>query len=184
MSVQRRYTSADLEAMPYVEGLRYEIIDGVLYVTSAPSFRHQRASNQLSTALTNWSNDTGLGETFPTPGVIFSDDDNVIPDIVWISDDRLRTGSDSAGHLTVAPELVVEVLSPGSENEQRDREIKLGLYSRQRVQEYWLVDWRQRTVEVYRHDGRTLQRVATLSGDVALTSPLLPGFSCPLRRLW
>jgi Uma2 family endonuclease len=79
---------------------------------------------------------------------------------------------------------VVEVLSPGSENEQRDREIKLGLYSRQRVQEYWLVDWRQRTVEVYRHNGRTLQLVATLSGDDALTSPLLPGFSCPLLRLW
>ena len=184
MSVQRRYTSADLEAMPYNEWHRYEIIDGVLYVTSAPSLRHQRAAKRITSALDNWDEETGLGETMPTPGVIFSDDNNVIPDLVWISNERLRTGSDSAGHLTRAPELVVEILSPGSDNVQRDRETKRALYSRQKVQEYWLVDWRLRIVEVYRHDGRALELVATLSGDDALTSPLLPGFSCPLRRLW
>jgi hypothetical protein len=37
---------------------------------------------------------------------------------------------------------------------------------------------------VFRHDGHTLELVATLAGDDALTSPLLPGFSCPLARLW
>src|SRR3954469_418565 len=103
MSVQRRYTSADLEAMPYVEGLRYEIIDGELHVTSAPSWEHQRAGKRITTALDNWDAEAGLGETMPTPGVIFTDDNNVIPDVVWISNDRLRTGRDSAGHLTLAP---------------------------------------------------------------------------------
>jgi Uma2 family endonuclease len=61
---------------------------------------------------------------------------------------------------------------------------KFGLYSRQGVQEYWLVDPALRIVEVFRHDGRTLELVASLSGDDALTSPLLPGFVCPLSHLW
>jgi Uma2 family endonuclease len=91
---------------------------------------------------------------------------------------------DAGGHLTVAPELVVEVLSPGSSNELRDRDVKLSLYSRIGVDEYWIVDWRARVVEVYRRLGAELQRVATLTGDATLTSPLLPGFSCPISSLW
>jgi Uma2 family endonuclease len=184
MSVQRRYTSADLEALPYVEGLRYEIIDGELHVSSAPSWDHNRAARRLSTALDNWGDETGLGECMPVPGVNFTNDNNVIPDLVWVSRATLETGLDAAGHLVVAPEIAVEVLSPGTDNERRDRALKLSLYSRQRVREYWLIDPSLRIVEVFRHDGRTLELVATLAGDDALASPLLPGFSCPLARLW
>jgi Uma2 family endonuclease len=184
MSVQRRYTSADLEAMPYVEGLRYEIIDGELHVSSAPSWNHNRAAKRLCTALDNWGDETGLGEAMPVPGVIFTDDNNVIPDLVWVSHAGLERGLDGAGHLTVAPDIVVEVLSPGADNQRRDRALKLSLYSRQHVREYWLIDPSQRLVEVFHHDGRTLELVATLSGDDALTSPLLPGFVFPIARLW
>ena len=60
-----------------------------------------------------------MGETVPTPSVIFSDADNVIPDVVWISKERLATSLDEAGHLTVDPELIVEVLSSGADNERR-----------------------------------------------------------------
>jgi Uma2 family endonuclease len=184
MSVQRRYTSADLESMPHVEGLRYEIIDGELHVTTAPSWDHNRAANQIWRAFEDWNDGTGLGQSGTTPGVIFAEDNNVIPDVVWVSRARLDAGLDRAGHLTVVPEIVVEVLSPGSDNERRDRVLKLNLYARQGDNEYWLVDPALRIVEVFRHDGRALELVATLSGDDALTSPLLPGFSGPLRRLW
>ena len=184
MSVQRRYTSADLEHLPHVEGTRYEIIDGELHVSKQPSWHHQRAGSRVCTALTNWNDETGLGEANEAPGLIFSPDNDVAPDIVWISKARLAGGLDRAGHLRVAPELVVEVLSPGSRNERRDRDLKLALYSRQGVQEYWIVDWRSRSVQVFRQEGLGLRLVATLMDDDALTSPLLPGFSCPLRRLW
>jgi Uma2 family endonuclease len=184
MSVQRRFTSHDLDRLPHVEGTRYEIIDGVLHVSSQPSWRHQRAANRICTALTIWSDDTGLGEPSAAPGVIFAEDDDVAPDIVWISKRRLDGGLDSAGHLRVAPELVVEVLSPGSANERRDRVTKLDLYSRQGVREYWIVDCRLRTVEVFRRAGAVLERVATLADDDVLTSPLLPGFALPVRSIW
>jgi Uma2 family endonuclease len=184
MSVQRRYTSADLELLPHVEGTRYEIIDGELHVSSQPSWNHQRAGSQIWRAFEDWNDESGLGQATEAPGVIFAEDNNVAPDVVWISRARLNGALDSAGHLTVAPEIIVEVLSPGSANVRRDRDLKLGLYSRQRVQEYWLVDCRLRIVEVFRHNGRALEPVARLTEDAVLTTPLLPGFSCPLERLW
>jgi Uma2 family endonuclease len=184
MSVQRRYTSADLELLPHVEGTRYEIIDGELHVSSQPSWNHQRAGSQVWRALENWNDETGLGQASEAPGLIFAEDQDVAPDIVWISKGRLEGALDNAGHLRVAPELIVEVLSPGSTNERRDRVLKLALYSRQGVQEYWIVDCRVRSVQVFRREGAALEPVATLMDGDALTSPMLPGFSCPLRRLW
>ena len=184
MTTGFRFTTKDLDAMPEIEGVRYEIIDGELYVSTAPSRDHQRASAVLTTRLETWSESSRLGEVLPTPGLVFPGDQNVIPDLIWISDARLAGGVDSAGHYTVAPELVVEILSPGTANMSRDREIKLSLYTRIGVDEYWIVDWQARLVEVYRRLGSRLEPIATLTGEDALTSPLLPGFSCPISRLW
>jgi len=76
------------------------------------------------------------------------------------------------------------VLSPGSANERRDREAKLALYSRRGVDEYWIVDWRQHVVEVFRRGDQALMRVATLGDDDSITSPLLPGFDLSVFELW
>jgi Uma2 family endonuclease len=184
MTTAFRFTTKDLEAMPEIEGVRYEIIDGELFVATAPHWDHQEAADELASALRTWNKVSNLGAAVTTPGLIFAQDQNVIPDIVWISHERRARGLDSAGHLTIAPELVVEVLSEGRSNEFRDRAIKLNLYSRQGVDEYWIVDWRIRLVEVYRRLAGQLQRVETLIGDDILTSPRLPGFACVVSSLW
>lgn len=69
-------------------------------------------------------------------------------------------------------------------NERRDREAKLKLYSIQGVQEYWIANWRLKTVEVYRRENAQLKLVATLIGNDELTSPLLPGFSCGIEQFF
>jgi Uma2 family endonuclease len=184
MTTTRRYTSADLESLPDVEGVRYEIIGGELHVSTAPGRYHQYASDQARMALQLWNDRTGRGMAVSGPGLIFADDDEVVPDVVWISRERLATGLDHSGHLRVAPELVVEVLSPGSANVRRDREKKLDLYSRRGVDEYWIVDGQGRAVQVYRREQADLRLVATLGGDDALTTPLLPSFACPVGSLW
>lgn len=184
MSISHRYTSADLELIPAVEGKRYEIIDGDLYVSHAPSYEHQDTSGAIYEELQVWSRASGLGRAVMAPGVIFAEDDDVIPDVMWMSWDRLRTGRDTAGHFVVAPELVVEVLSPGSGNERRDRQVKLKLYSRQGVHEYWIVDWQRREIKVYRRSEQALTLVATLVDGDVLETPLLPGFSVPIARFW
>ena len=178
-----RWTTADLELLPDSSN-RYEIIDGNLHVTRAPHWNHQKAIAKTNLVLGGWSESTGLGETVSTPGIIFTDADNVIPDLVWIRKARLGAALDESGHLTVAPELIVEVLSPGTDNERRDREIKLKLYASRGVQDYWILDWRLQQVEVYRRQEGSLQLVTTLFSGDTLTSPLLPGFSCDVGRLF
>jgi Uma2 family endonuclease len=178
-----RFTSADLELMPD-DGKRYEVIDGELYVSKQPSWSHQMVCTILAAELHAWSRETGAGRVNGAPGLIFAEDDDVAPDLVWLSTARLAAAVGPDGKLHAAPELVVEVLSPGPSNERRDRDAKLKLYSRRGVVEYWIVDWQARQLELYRRHELRLHLVATLREADALASPLLPGFDLPLERLF
>jgi Uma2 family endonuclease len=183
MSTTTRWTSADLEKMPD-DGNRYEIIDGELYMSKQPHFYHQDVCTELAGALWNWNKAAGLGRVVSAPGVIFAEDDDVAPDLVWISNDRLGASLRGDGKLHDAPEIVIEVLSPGSVNERRDREAKLKLSSRRGVNEYWIVSWQARVVDVYRRDQAGLKHIGTLAEMDNLQSPLLPTFSCPVSALF
>jgi Uma2 family endonuclease len=180
-----QWATRDLDVMPDDGGWkRYEIIDGDLHSTCAPHIRHQGVATRINTRLEVWSEATGLGRSFQTPGLVFTPTDAVIPDVVWASNQCLATGIDDQGHFTVAPELVVEVLSAGKENHQRDCELKLKLYSLYGVQEYWIGDWQAQTIAVYRHGDGRLQLVGTFSQSDRLTSPLLPGFSLEVASVF
>jgi Uma2 family endonuclease len=183
MSTEVRWTSADLEQFPD-NGLRYEIIDGELYVAKQPNWYHQYASGRIFRHLDEWSEQSGLGMANQAPGLIFAEDDDVAPDLVWISHERLVTALHADGKLHSAPELVVEILSPGKRNRERDQQAKLDLYSRRGVQEYWIVDYEQRQVEIYRRDEAALKLRVTLFAPDELRSPLLPGFACSVSKLF
>jgi len=183
MAVAERFTSADLALMPD-DNKRYEIIEGELYASKSPGYEHQYTCGRFIQLLSTWNDEANLGVVLPTPGVVFAEDDDVVPDVVWISRARLNQVVDEAGHLRAAPELVIEVLSPGKANEERDRQIKLKLYSRRGVHEYWIVSWTGRFVEVYRRDNAQLHLTATLYANDVLESPLLPEFSCSVAQLF
>jgi Uma2 family endonuclease len=177
------WTTADLALFPE-DGNRYEIIDGELFVTRAPNWKHQKAATRMSTALDNWSETTQLGEVVQTPGVLFSESNDVIPDVAWASNVRLAESLDEAGHLTAAPELIVECLSYGGDNERRDRQLKLKLYSARGVLVYWIVDWQRERVEVYQRQEARLVLLETLQVGDILTCLLLPGFNLEIARLF
>lgn len=139
-AVSVRWSVRDLEVLPQNEWTTYEIIDGELFATRSPHRRHQQTGLEIGSALNIWSKQSGLGEAIFAPGIVLSDADNVIPDVVWISKAKIAAVEDEAGHLTGMPELVVEVLSPGAENVRRDKQAKLKLYSVQGAHEYWIVD--------------------------------------------
>jgi len=80
--------------------------------------------------------------------------------------------------------LAIEVLSPGVTNTRRDREIKLKLYSRRGILEYWIVNWQERYIEVYRREQAVLKLHSTLYESDVLQSPHLPGFSCPVSEIF
>ncbi len=171
-----RWTSKDLERLPD-KNVTYEIVDGALFVAKPPHWHHQMTCLQIAAHLQAWSRQTGHGSAVIAPGVIFDDENDVAPDVVWVSQERLEALLGDDGHLHGAPDLVVEVLSPGSTNERRDRVAKLKLYSLRGVQEYWIADWRLKTIEVYRRRGSALRLVGVFQADDEFSTPLLPGLS-------
>jgi len=183
MVTARTWTVEDLKTLPD-DGNRYEIIDGELHVSTAPGIEHQLVYGNLYGELRTWSRQTGRGFAILTPGVIFTRDNAVIPDLVWLSHERYAAARGDDHRLHRAPELVVEALSPGSANSRRDREAKLRLYSQHGVEEYWIVDWTTRTMEVYRRSDDALARAMTLTEHDLLETPLLPGFSLPLHVIF
>jgi Uma2 family endonuclease len=134
--------------------------------------------------LDTWSIATKLGETALGAGVIFGNKDDVIPDVVWVSKEKYEALIDEAGHLVGAPDIAIEILSAGTENERRDREVKLKLYSSQGVLEYWIADWREKKLQIYRRENGVLKLAMTLFVTDMLTSPLLPEFACPLSQIF
>lgn len=175
------WTIDDLAQLPD-KGCRYEIIQGELFVSRSPHFRHQNAADNICTALKSWSRETGLGYAFSGVGVVFDRDEAVIPDVVWVRRESMDTIMDEAGHLTAAPDIAIEVISPGDEG--RDQKTKLELYSRRGVQEYWILDRIVQEIEVFRRGGDGLEKVVVVTGDEILTSPMLPGFECVGRSIF
>lgn len=139
------WTISDLAGLPDNDN-RYEIIDGELFVTRAPHLDHQDTAGLIYAELLHWSLQSGFGKPFMAPGIIFSESNAVIPDVIWISHERQSQLIDSSGHLTGAPELIVEVSSNTEADKKRDCETKLKLYSVQGVSEYWIGD-RKATID-------------------------------------
>jgi len=166
------------------DGLRHELIDGEHAVTPSPDERHQRVSMDLAVALANHLTSTGAGRVYHAPfDVVLSNHDVVEPDLLVVLSDQL----DIIGSQNVrgAPAIVVEILSPGGRH--RDEVVKRDLYARAGVREYWIVDPGRDAIIVCRQGTpgtfETGGDLSAAAGDT-LMSPLLPGFSVPLARLF
>ena len=166
------------------DGKRHELIDGEHYVTPSPNTKHQRVSGNLHFLIRSWLEEHPLGQVFYAPfDVVFTKFDVVEPDLLYISNARMPEIV-TALHVTGAPEIVVEIGSPGTR--KRDETIKRRLYERSGVSEYWAIDPELDLVRVYRLEERTFNRPTELSreaGDV-LTTTHLPGLEIPLARLF
>ena len=166
------------------DGLRHELLDGEHYVTPSPSLKHQKVLLNLTLLIGNWLAANPVGQILFAPfDVVLSLFDVVVPDLVYISNQRARKILDPA-KAQGAPELVVEIVSPGTR--QRDETTKRRLYERFGVTEYWVVDPELDVVRVYRRGVGGFTRpieISTEEEDV-LTTPLLPGLRLPLRDIF
>lgn len=183
MVTRVRWTASDLALMPH-DDKRYEIVDGELLVTRAPHFRHQDVCGEIYYYLKVWTKEKQTGKALLGSGVLFTESDNVIPDVAWVSKERFSQIVDESGHITAAPDLAVEVISEGADNQRRDRNLKLKLYSTQGVREYWIADWRLKKIEIYRREAAQLTLQETLYEGDTITSPLLPEFSCDVNLIF
>lgn len=174
-----RFSYQDLAQLPN-DGKRYELADGELIVSPAPTYDHQRIVWQFSRLLMR-AEDAGYGQGVVSPiDVVFGRYATTQPDLLFIGRERLPIIVN--GRVQGAPDLIIEILSPGT----RDHDLgwKKTLYARAGVQHHWVVDPLDQTVRPLVLGASGYADVAPLGGDASLSCALFPGISGAVARLF
>jgi len=147
-----------------------ELVYGYVHEPAMPTFGHEAILLRLAELLRGHVREHNLGEVCRADVVLDRDLALVVqPDLFFISTERLGIVSD---RVWGAPDLVIEILSPGTEH--RDRTLKLAWYRRYGVKEYWIVVPRDRRVEIV--DGST-EATQSFTGDDTIRSSVLPNLA-------
>ena len=174
-----KFIHLDLLVMPD-DGKRRELVGGDLFVTPSPLSGHQRVVSRLASALSAYLRNHPIGVLLTAPyDLVFDDYDVLKPDLLFVLNERRSIIRDRA---CGPPDLVVEVLSPASV--QQDRGPKLQAYARFGVPEYWMADPEQKAIEVCRVAPEGYQLARVFPQHETVTSPLLPGFSLRVRSIF
>ena len=182
---RRAWTYGDLVALAD-DQLRHELIDGVHVVSPSPSTAHQEISLNLVRVLLRYLDRHDLGRLLYAPfDVKLSLVTVLVPDLVYFTAERFARVVNEK-HATAAPDLVVEILSPGTR--RRDKGRKRAVYDREGVREYWIVDPETRSITTLRRPdadcGLTDVSTLALADAATLDSPLFPGLKIPLRDVF
>ncbi|HYO16098.1 MAG TPA: Uma2 family endonuclease [Thermoanaerobaculia bacterium] len=180
---QGEWTYGDYLLLPD-DGQRYEVIGGVLYVTPAPRYKHQRSAGKFYLFLGSFVTRNGLGEVLFAPFDIklpAGITNPVEPDIIFFRSGNLPGQEDRL--FEGIPDLIAEVLSPRIR--YRDATVKLQAYQKAGVPEYWMLDPDARIVVVYRlgGDGRYVELCRGGMGDV-VWSAVVQGFRVDVADLF
>jgi Uma2 family endonuclease len=165
---------------------RYDIIDGVRIFMTNPTIRHQGIQGNVYVGLRAWRLARGSGREILAPCDVLirrSPFRTRQPDILFISQERLGGRRlDDPSPLTPAPELVIEILSPGDVG--RALEEKLADYATVGVDECWLVNSTSQTVEVLRLTPQGTETVATYGPGQTVQSITFPDLTMPVADVF
>ena len=176
-----RLTYQDYVNLPESDDKRYELIDGELYLAPSPTTVHQSISGALFAAIRHYVVSNDVGRVYAAPlDVVLSNEDVLQPDILYISSRRENIITEI--NIQGAPDLVVEILSPGTAD--RDRTVKRARYFVHGVQEYWIVDPQAKTIEVLTAGQDDFETVQVYAEDTSLASPVLEGFGVDVGTIF
>ncbi len=175
------FTNKDVERFATDEFCRYELIGGEIIVSTAPRYIHQLLATRIVLEFGVYLKKNPIGDVLTTPGLIFSEFDGVIPDLIFITHERREEILDEKdGKFHGAPELVIEILSPGRVNARRDLQVKRELYEMFGVLEYWVVKPQSKEIEVF-----PLGKESEIYGEnKTLKTRLLPRFKLSVKDLF
>jgi Uma2 family endonuclease len=178
-SAGARLTPRQYDRAEFEEGWRYELINGVLVVSPIPCEQESDPNEDLGHLLRGYQEThpegKSLDKTLPERIVETGDNRRRADRVVWCGLGRLP-------HKGEVPAIVVEFVSPGKRDRQRDYEEKRDEYLAAGVQEYWIIDRFERIMTVYAKQGKRVRKRVTKEKQV-YTTALLPGFELPLARL-
>lgn len=161
----------------------YELINGELVKKQSPTLQHQRISANIQFALRLYANQTNAGEALYAPLDVVLDDGNAYhPDVFFVKKERSFILENIEEVVMGAPDLVVEILSKSTGI--YDRGVKKDIYEKYGVREYWLVDPRTSTIELYSYTEQRYKLVALLEANETLKSIALEGFEMDLGEVF
>ena len=174
-------TYEDYLTFPDSDGIKKEIIEGELFMSPAPSIKHQTTLGELFILITNFVKHNKLGRVFLAPcDVILSNINIMQPDILFISKNNYQILTDLNIHGT--PDLVVEIISSSSIN--TDRIFKKLIYEQYGVKEYWIVDPKTETIEIWTLKNKTFQLASKAAKNQTIKSQLLEGMEIDLSVIY
>ncbi len=179
--VQGKWRYADYLRLPN-DGRRYEIIKGVLYVANAPSYEHQYTVLKLGRYLDEFVEANQLGVIISAPFEVHLAEFSrpVQPDVLFLNNKQKPVGALQS--FEGSPSLIVEVISLGSI--RIDRKVKFDAYEQAGVQEYWLVDPKTRSIEIYTLSSGEYALLGQYTGDEFVESKVLIGITLATQSLF
>lgn len=181
---------------PIIEGACYEDIKDLApeligELLAGDLFTRRRPSNREAVFSSSLGMDIGAafhrGRGGPGGWIVIDKpelhlgEDVVVPDIAGWRRERLPQVPDEA-HFSLAPDWVCEVISPSTA--RRERTVNLGIYLREKVKHYWIVDVRAQTLEILRLDGEGYRLVGVLAGDAKVRAEPFDAIELDLGELW
>ncbi len=183
-----RVTSEQFDQLAQVEQLvRMELTkDGELIVMSPTGGTAGRKNRRLTQQIGIWTDRDGMGEAFDSSTVfVLPNGARRSPDVSWIKLERWNqlTQGQQDGFPPIAPDFVIELVSPSDLKNQRyeDLQLKMQEYLDNGVKLGWLIEPSAKTVEIYRlgQQVESLNNPQTLSGE-----DILPGFVLDLSEIF
>lgn len=177
--LRKKWTDTELMALPN-DGYKRELLDGEI-VMSPAGYEHGRQITRLLVALSSHVDSNNLGDVVEgQSGFRMKSGDVLCPDISFVAKDRLAAlGRRPSGFFPGAPDLAVEVLSPGEKKNILERKIRLYFDNGARLA--WLIDMRRQVVSAY---SSVTQKQELGTGDFLDGQSVLPGFRFPVERLF
>jgi Uma2 family endonuclease len=178
---QGQWTYEDWLHLPS-DNFRYEVLNGELFMTPPPTLAHQSALEHLSHWMGNFVREHHLGVVLFAPvGVRLPGQPvPVQPDLLFVRQERRNILGDD--YVEGAPDLVIEILSPS--NWPYDRGEKFEAYRQAGVREYWIVDYRARTIEVFALERSAYALTGKFGAGEAARSIVLSGFQIDVNDLF
>jgi Uma2 family endonuclease len=177
---QGRWTYKDYAAIPN-DGQRYEIVDGVLFMSPAPNEWHQTAAGEIFAYLRTYVKLKELGRVYIAPFDVELDYRTVVqPDVLVVLNAHLERITFS--RVIGAPDLVVEISSPGTVG--HDRINKQKAYASAGVPEYWIADPASRTVEVLALEYGEYRSLGVFEGKATLPTRIVPDFPVHVEQFF
>ncbi|TAK44001.1 MAG: Uma2 family endonuclease [Saprospiraceae bacterium] len=180
---EKKITVEEFRQMEFEgEDAYHELINGEIVKESGPTPLHQKVSFLLSLSMGNFIVEKNLGNLFTAPVDVFLHENiHVLPDLVFVSNANKGIIDYKEGIMGV-PELVVEIISPSSI--YKDRVLKNNDYEAAGVHEYWLVDPKNQSVEVYENVDKAFQLLAFSAEAGKVHSKVLEGFELDITTIF